>query len=83
MADLWGPWGETTDEMVERRSWPGGRKPLADGYMECSIYAEHGACSCSTGVAGNVCPLGADLSCSDLSSAIEQNTTPRVVPETA
>lgn len=28
-----------------------------DSYMECAIYAEHGACSCSTGVPGNVCPL--------------------------
>lgn len=28
-----------------------------NGYMECSIYVEHGACSCSTGVPGNVCPL--------------------------
>jgi len=27
------------------------------GYVECHIYARYGACSCSTGVSGNVCPL--------------------------
>lgn len=28
-----------------------------DGYMGCAVYAAHGACSCSTGVPGIVCPL--------------------------
>jgi hypothetical protein len=28
-----------------------------DPYRECSIYLQHGACSCSTGVPGNVCPM--------------------------
>jgi len=30
-------------------------------YEGCSIYAAHGSCSCSTGVPGNVCPLGVTL----------------------
>lgn len=30
-----------------------------DGYMECAVYVAHGACSCSTGVLGIVCPLRA------------------------
>lgn len=35
----------------------GSMRAEEDGYMACSIYVEHGACSCSTGVPGNVCPL--------------------------
>lgn len=33
---------------------------MSDPYMECDIYRRHGACSCSTGVPGNVCPLDVD-----------------------
>lgn len=33
------------------------RGAAEDNYMECSIYVEHGACSCSTGVPGNECPF--------------------------
>lgn len=32
-----------------------------DPYMECPVYAEHGACSCSTGVYGNTCRLPGGL----------------------
>lgn len=53
--------GRSLSEMVEfinpPHDDPTCAKCGADPYEECPIYQQHGACSCSTGVPGNVCPL--------------------------
>lgn len=56
---------------------------MPDPYLDCSIYEQYGACSCSTGVHGNVCPLGAAISGTDTTRAPEDPTNVHLGPDSA